>query len=210
MSLQAPLKPKNSRSRQEFTESLDGEVWKKVQGYETRYEVSTHGRVRTNAKGTLAILRPYHDRGYKRVRLCDGRGSCVWHQVHRLVATCFLQESDRPWVNHIDGNPSNNHYSNLEWVTPRENDHHARHVLGRQWGEQNPSFGKCGPLSKKSREFVLVSPSGQVWRIKGLVHFCKQHGLEPTSLNRVARKQLKQSQGWKAYYPEDPDAPGAT
>lgn len=208
MSLQAPPNPKSSRSRQEFAENLHGEVWKKIQGYETRYEVSTHGRVRTNAKGTLAILRPYDDRGYKRVRLCDGHGSCVWHQVHRLVALCFIEKSDRPWVNHIDGNPSNNHYSNLEWVTPRENDYHARHVLKRQWGEQNPSFGKRGPLSKKSRDFVLVSPSGQVWRIKGLAHFCRQHGLEPTSLNRVARKQLKQSQGWKAYYPEDPDAPG--
>ena len=47
-------------------------------------------------------------------------------------------------VNHKDGNPQNNHPSNLELATKKENANHAAKVLKRfgkkdQWGEKNTS-----------------------------------------------------------------------
>lgn len=60
--------------------------------------------------------------GYKTIW---ARGRHV--KVHRLVGYAFIPNPHgKPYINHIDGNPSNNVASNLEWVTARENNRHAR------------------------------------------------------------------------------------
>lgn len=42
--------------------------------------------------------------------------------AHRLVAEYFLDNPNNlPYVHHKDENKLNNHYSNLEWVTPEKN-----------------------------------------------------------------------------------------
>lgn len=49
-------------------------------------------------------------------------------RVHRMVALAWLENDDpinKIQVNHKDGNKFNNHVSNLEWVTPAQNQQHA-------------------------------------------------------------------------------------
>lgn len=49
-------------------------------------------------------------------------------RVHRIVAKLFLEKPSNPnrvYVNHIDENKTNNNVSNLEWVTPKENNLHS-------------------------------------------------------------------------------------
>lgn len=47
-------------------------------------------------------------------------------RVHILVAKAFIPNPDnKPYVNHIDNNPSNPNLSNLEWCTQQENIQHA-------------------------------------------------------------------------------------
>jgi hypothetical protein len=54
-----------------------------------------------------------------------------WKLVHRLVAEAFITNSDnKPFVDHIDNNKSNNSIDNLRWVTMEENNKH-RYDCGR-------------------------------------------------------------------------------
>ena len=48
------------------------------------------------------------------------------HFVHRLVAECFLEKQEGfTFVNHKDGDKTNNCATNLEWCTMRANNIHA-------------------------------------------------------------------------------------
>ena len=67
-----------------------------------------------------------------------------------MVAICFIPNPmNKEQVNHIDSNRSNNHVSNLEWVTNSENLKHAR---------ENGSFDNAVEASKtfKDEEFESV------------------------------------------------------
>lgn len=63
-------------------------------------------------------------RGYLSVS-ARHKGVVVREYVHRMVAKTFIENKDnKPEVNHIDFNKSNNHVDNLEWVTKKENMQH--------------------------------------------------------------------------------------
>lgn len=71
-------------------------------------------------------------RGYMYVRTSNKN-----LQVHRLVASAFVPNTDnKQYVNHVDGNKQNNHHTNLEWVTAKENAQHAiKNGLTKQMGK---------------------------------------------------------------------------
>lgn len=63
--------------------------------------------------------------GYRRVTLCDN-SITKRYLVHRLVAEAYIPlVSGKDIVNHIDSNPNNNHFTNLEWCTLSENTLHG-------------------------------------------------------------------------------------
>lgn len=115
------------------------EEWRSIEGF-VGYEASSLGRVRSVPRlvacsgGKVArhkgrVLSQYADRkGYLGVSVGANRVM----KVHRLVAIAFHGESDLH-INHKDGNKTNNSPENLEYVTPKQNNEHARRTGLCRW-----------------------------------------------------------------------------
>jgi hypothetical protein len=131
------------------------ERWLPVTGWADLYEVSPHGRLRSQDRIATyvrsdghavtrqlqaEILRQsYHKQrgGYTSVGL-HRDGIQVTAFVHRLVCEAFYgADSGRMDVAHCDGNPRNNCPENLRWATRRQNMDDTIAYGTRAWGERH-------------------------------------------------------------------------
>ena len=126
------------------------EIWKDIPGYEGLYQVSNYGNVKSlnyrGTKGKHKCLKQNTDKyGYKVVILAN-HGKYKSYKVHRLVASAFIENPNNyPQVNHLDENPANNNYLNLEWCTAKYNINYGtrnKRAGEAQMGEKNHRYGK--------------------------------------------------------------------
>lgn len=123
------------------------ENWKEIPNHDGFY-VSNDGQVCSFKKtyNKYALMTPCLNSRVGRyyVKIGDKNLS-----VHRLVALCFVdgKTEEKNTVNHKDGDPLNNHYTNLEWVSQSENNKHAYDVLNRK---KNKAYSK-----RKFKKLIL-------------------------------------------------------
>lgn len=98
----------------------------KILGEFPNYIIFNDGRVFSKYKNKFLKAIKRKD-GYFQVQLkCEENGERKNVLLHRLVALAFVPNPRNVgYVNHIDGNKGNCHYSNLEWCTISENLKHA-------------------------------------------------------------------------------------
>lgn len=109
--------------------NTEKEVWKDIEGYEGRYQVSNLGRVKSlkrkvpNGENSFRIIKEKilktskKSNEYIKVNL-SGKS----YRVHRLVATAFIENPNNyDEINHINGDKRDNRVKNLEWCTREYN-----------------------------------------------------------------------------------------
>ncbi len=146
------------------------EIWMPVTGFEGYYEVSILGRVKNSRRGSLIKSHPDKD-GYLRVRFFI-HNTKTKHSIHRLVANAFIpKHSPELQVNHIDGDKFNNAAPNLEWVTSRQNIHHAVDIgLRNHKGSANHfsslNEAQVAEIKKKIQDGIKYRAIAQFYNVK--------------------------------------------
>ena len=166
----------------------ESEEWRPVVGMEIFYEVSNLGRVRSKhlqgrpTKNGILAQTP-NKKGYLRIHLSGG-GKDFSRVVHRLVLEAFHggQPSCIHECNHKDGRKRNNIESNLEWVTPVENNAHS--VINGLW---RPHIGEA-----HGRAILTESDVRRIRAVAGTVtnrFLAKQYGVNPVTIAKVIRRE---------------------
>lgn len=110
--------------RERISVKVETEQWKPCPGFPA-YEVSSFGRFKRIRTGR--IMSTGNKRDVYPVAQLMREGKQHRGFAHRLVCTAFNGPAPdgKPFVNHIDGDKTNNAASNLEWVSHSENAKHS-------------------------------------------------------------------------------------
>jgi hypothetical protein len=116
----------------------ENKEWQAIPNFD-KYEASIFGQIRN--KHTKRILKASCSGGYMSIGLMSNGHKSL--KVHRLVAQTFIDNPEnKPHINHIDKNRSNNNIDNLEWCTVSENNIHKCLTL-EQKTNQNLTIWRC-------------------------------------------------------------------
>lgn len=174
------------------SENANSEEWRTIKGYEGKYEVSNLGRVRSlnynNQKGNIKV-RPSlpHKAGYRQIKL--GNESKL---IHRLVAEAFIPNPDnKPCVNHLDEDKTNNIVDNLEWLTKKENNNYGTKNIRSSYKNKYISGNFKSVIYSSGVEYFSVSEA------------CRQLDLDPSNVVKILKGTRKSTRGYTFKYKEE-------
>ena len=188
---------------------MDIEIFKDIKGYEGLYQISNFGRVKSlerfvpNRHGSLTkieerFLSPsIHKCGYVKYSLAKD-GKMRTFLAHKLVATAFCYKADESFeVNHIDGDKTNNKFSNLEWVSRSYNTKHAyENNLSGFKDRVKSNLDKIN--SKNSYSKVILKRGNEILIFDSVSKASKIIGTHRDNITRAIRKNHKCG-GWNVF-----------
>lgn len=186
------------------------EQWKMIKGY-TNYMVSNLGNVKSlnyNHTGKEKILKYKIDKyGYYLVCLYK-KGVKKFHTIHRLVAEAFIPNPDnKPCIDHINTDKTENRIDNLRWVTSKENNNNPltkTHRSDSLKGQKNYMFSKFGKEHHNSKEILQFSLHGEFikkWDSQADIE--RELLIKQSSISECCKNKRKTSGGYKWGYEYD-------
>ena len=145
-----------------------------------KYEVYEDGRIWSYTRNKW--LKPQiNNKGYLTVRLSDNDGKIKTYHHHRVVYESVTSQPipEGLQVNHIDENKTNNHISNLNLMTCKEN---------ANWGTRNERVSKQVEQCDKNGNLIQVWSS--IIEIERQLGYCNGH------ISECCRGKLKTYKGY--------------
>lgn len=187
------------------------EVWKDIEGFEGRYQVSNLGNIKSLRYGgryeARNLVPKVNNKGYEWVELAvNGTKKCK--QIHRLVANAFIPNpKGYPIINHKDENPRNNRVDNLEWCDYKYNTNYyiERHKEAFYANVQKPrGWGKgrkrkqwiLGPY-KRTKKVAQIDKDGNIIKIwNNASQIVREEGKSQWSITQCCDGKRKTAYGY--------------
>ena len=182
----------------ETTDTLPGEIWKPIAGYEGRYEVSSLGRLkrigplriakssqsRPQALGQERIWRGSKVNGY--YKTCLGGTGGRLEYMHRLVCETFHGPAPegKPHVAHFDGDKLNNRDDNLRWADWKDNRADGIRLGEIKRGEARHNSNLTAVQVQQIRSEVAAGPRGTMRQI------AIRMGLAPSHIRDIVVRRI--------------------
>lgn len=156
--------------------------WKKLKQNEN-YSINEYGEVKNNATGKIKIPFINSTNGYKYVDLWKDN-KVKKYAIHRLIAENFIPNPDnKPTVDHIDGNRTNNAIDNLRWAT---------------YSEQNSRFNTHGVRSERIK--VSNNKDDKILIFESITDVALHFDTTISNISQMLKKGTYGKRGKMRYY----------
>lgn len=161
------------------------EIWKEVPEFSGAYLISNYGRLKSVRRYVKHGDRDWlvkermmsqviNHAGYVEYQITYNKKH-YGRKAHRLVAEAFIPNPlNKPFVNHIDGDKTNNSVSNLEWCTCQENNVHAY---------QHELHSSVLPILQFSEDWSFIK------RWKNAAEITRALGIGRTSIHKACKRE---------------------
>ncbi|MBR4544349.1 MAG: HNH endonuclease [Lachnospiraceae bacterium] len=170
--------------------------------FDGNYTIYDDGRLYSERR--KRFIKPNHDKHGYLYYVISINGKRSTHKAHRLVAKAFIPNPDKKdTVNHKNGIRDDNRVQNLEWATPKEQQHDPltrKKFLDRVIKTDYLKMSKLATEKKKKTTYVYDMNGNLLYTFASLVQCCKELNINPSHASQCANGQRNSTSGYVVKY----------